>query len=636
MIDELPIPEILQRITLGQRVRRQLPGGGRLYIDRPLPFLCVYRRPPWAVDNVMGQLISTEASYLIAVEGRDWRRTGAKLFESLAAQLAQRFGGLLVLEIWERAHELVDPILHEESGEPLLPRMLFRVHADVRHAPAKTVNVLSRSLAKIRLFKQLAAVEEVTASRVAPPGMKPLLPPSAARRVGFHTIGLELEPAYRDPQTGAAYPTAVRTLRRGLGRSVNRAVLAFAREHTNIQPRHYHTLGRRSFVKAVWEADRQLAEIEGSFDLLLSATPTNADAAWLEFKRSQFLTPPRFRYHPPTVDPIALKQRLFDVPITRIEDATLADLFRQKQDEIDRKLTMLSDIDTPRFLFGSRQVFGDAAPELVTLAEEILTRIRPRTRSQGKARKINAHEFVDLARQEINSYRLTDPAFIPSVGVREDFYSGLIVSYGNLFVGERATFSANRVDALLQHEVGVHLVTYHNGSSQPFRQLAVGLAGYDGLQEGLAVLAEYFAGGLDRARLRLLAARVLAVHRLLEGATFVQTFAELREKYGLPQRGAYLVAMRVYRGGGLTKDASYLSGLVEVIDYLREGGEVEPLLIGKMGADHVPLIDELRLREVLRPPPLRPRFLEYPTFAHKLAYLRSGVHVLDLLKEEKS
>ena len=635
MSPELPIQEVLDRLALGQRVRRQLPNGGRLYVDRPLPFLCVYRKPDWTVDNVIGQLISTEASYLIASGGKPWRSVGVNLLEPLVTQLAERFDSLLLLEIWERAYELVDSIVHEESGEPLLPRMQFRIHASTRNPPTETLGVLARALAKIRLFKQLAAVDEVGTTRVAPPGMKPLLASSLVRRIGVHMIGVELQPAYRDPQTGTPYPTAVRSLRRGLGRSMNRAFLAFTRYHTNIQPRHYHTLGRRSFVKAVWDVDRQLADIESSFDLLLSATPTNADAAWIDFKRSQFQTAPKFRYHPPTVEPIDLKRRLFDVPITRIEDATMADLFRQKQDELDRKITMLSDIDTPKFLLGSRQVFGDVEHKLVALANEVLAAIRPRTRSQGKVRKVPAREFVELARKEIEGYRLADPRFMPSVNIKDDFYSGLIVSNGCLLVGKRTELSENRVDALLQHEVGVHLVTYHNGTAQPFRQLAVGLAGYDGLQEGLAVLAEYFAGGLDRARLRLLAARVLGVHKLLEGASFVETFAELKQKHGLPQRTAYLVAMRVFRGGGLTKDASYLSGLVEVLDYLREGGEMEPLLVGKMAADHVPLINELRLREVLRPPPLRPRFLEYPNFSQKMAYVRSGVHVLDLMKKEK-
>ncbi len=33
-------------------------------------------------------------------------------------------------------------------------------------------------------------------------------------------------------------------------------------------------------VKAVWEVDRELAEVSTSFDLLLNASPTNTDAAW--------------------------------------------------------------------------------------------------------------------------------------------------------------------------------------------------------------------------------------------------------------------------------------------------------------------------------------------------------------------
>lgn len=635
MSSEVLIREVLERLTLGQRVRRQLPGGGRLYVDRPLPFLCVYRMPHWASDGSVGQLISTEASYLIASAGKEWAVSGAKIFEAVVSQLAERFDGFLILEVWERAEPFFGSSEQEEIGEPPLSKARFRIHATAKSCPAETVSVLARSLAKIRLFKQLAEVEELSTSLLAPPGMKPLLAASVVRRLGVHLVGLELLPVYRDSQTNAPFPAAVRSLRRGLGRSMNRAFLAYARSHTNIQPRHYHTLGRRSFVKAVWEVDRQLAEVESSFDLLLLATPTNADAAWLEFKRMRFEQPPKFRYRPATVDPIDLKRRLFEVPINRIEDASLADLFRQKQDELDRRITMLSDIDTPRFLLGSRQVFGGVDGGLVALAEELLHSLRARTRTIGKTRTVDAREFVECARREVAAYQLAEPGFTPSIGIKDDFYSGLIVSYGNLFVGRKTAISENRVDALLQHEVGIHLVTYYNGAAQPFRQLAVGLAGYDGLQEGLAVLAEYFAGGLDQARLRLLAARVVAVRALLEGATFTETFRELKDKHGLAQRTAYLVAMRIYRGGGLTKDAIYLSGLVEVLKYFRDGGEFEPLLVGKLAADHVPLINELQFRKVLRSPPLRPRFLGYPNFPRKMARVRSGVHVLDLMKDEK-
>ena len=71
--------------------------------------------------------------------------------------------------------------------------------------------------------------------------------------------------------------------------------------------------------------------------------------------------------------------------------------------------------------------------------------------------------------------------------------------------------------ALLQHEIGTHVLTYYNGKGQPFRQLYAGLSGYEALQEGIAVLSEYLVGGLCGNRLRLLAARVVAVRAMLDG-----------------------------------------------------------------------------------------------------------------------
>ena len=176
-------------------------------------------------------------------------------------------------------------------------------------------------------------------------------------------------------------------------------------------------------------------------------------------------------------------------------------------------------------------------------------------------------------------------------------------------------------------------MTYVNGQSQPFRQLAIGLPGYDELQEGLAVFSEYLVGGLSRPRLRLLAARVLAVRRMLDGADFVEVFRELDRAHDFAQRAAFSVTMRVFRGGGLTKDVVYLRGLVQLLAYLREGGSLDPLFVGKFGADHVPIIEELQWRKVLRPPPLRPRYLDDPEAQARLQAARQGLTVLDLVKK---
>ena len=54
------------------------------------------------------------------------------------------------------------------------------------------------------------------------------------------------------------------------------------------------------------------------------------------------------------------------------------------------------------------------------------------------------------------------------VEIRPDA-TGIMVSGRDLIVGRAADVDSRRVHALLQHEVGTHLVTYVNGTYQPIR-----------------------------------------------------------------------------------------------------------------------------------------------------------------------
>jgi hypothetical protein len=132
--------------------------------------------------------------------------------------------------------------------------------------------------------------------------------------------------------------------------------------------------------------------------------------------------------------------------------------------------------------------------------------------------------------------------------------------------------------------------------------------------------------------MRILAARVVAARHLLDGASFIDTFRTLDRNYEFSQRTAYTIAMRIYRGGGLTKDAVYLRGLLQILRYLREGGDLEPLFVGKLASAHLPLVFELSLREIIKPPALQPRYLEHANAQKKLERLRGGMKVLELLR----
>ena len=385
-------------------------------------------------------------------------------------------------------------------------------------------------------------------------------------------------------------------------------------------------------VKAVWEVDRKLSEVSSSFDFLLQVTPINSNDAWNEFKRGRFEKTPDPHYRPTSEDPAILKRRLYQIPAERIEDPALQCVFRQKQEELDRKITLLRDRDTPRFLYGSLQLYGAVESSLYGLARELLERLPPKS-NVPRGPQLDAGSFKRVADAEFDRYRSMYAGFSATAKITGEVV-GVMVSRGSLLINPKLTIPKARVNALIQHEVGTHLLTYFNGRAQPFRQLYSGLAGYDELQEGLAVLAEYLVGGLTPGRLRQLAARVAAARQLIEGATFVDIFRTLHRDYGFPQRAAFTTTMRAFRSGGLTKDAVYLRGLCGILSYLRDGGDLERLFVGKFALEHLGIIEELQLRQVLKRAPLRPTYLASGSSEKKIDALRKDVETpLDLVEE---
>jgi uncharacterized protein (TIGR02421 family) len=167
---------------------------------------------------------------------------------------------------------------------------------------------------------------------------------------------------------------------------------------------------------------------------------------------------------------------------------------------------------------------------------------------------------------------------------------------------------------------------------QSLNLFRLGLPGFEELQEGLAVLSEYLVGGLNPLRLRVLAARVCAVKHLIEGATFMDLFRYLHNRHGFSKRMAFLITMRVFRGGGFTKDAIYLRGLVHILNFLKEGGEIESLYLGKASAEYFSRFEELKWRKIVVPPPLTPRVFTLPESKAKLKKLRKGMSVFKLLE----
>jgi uncharacterized protein (TIGR02421 family) len=285
---------------------------------------------------------------------------------------------------------------------------------------------------------------------------------------------------------------------------------------------------------------------------------------------------------------------------------------------------MLRERGTRQFMLLGMAVYGEVSDSLLALAREILAALPPRaapTETESDAAgSVNAADFAARAQDEIDHYHERDPNFRAAVEITDQIPAGLMVARRRLLIAAGFRTTRDRVEPLIHHEVGTHLVTAHNGRAQPLRLAANGLAGYEPLQEGLAVLAEYLVGGLTRARMRVLAARVVAAAAMVGGASFVETFHELTTDYGFTPHGAFTITMRIFRGGGLTKDVLYLKGLDYLLAYLREHRDLESLLVGKIALEDVPFIQELRRREIVHPPALQPRYLQLSAAKKRLEH----------------
>ncbi|MGH7480572.1 MAG: flavohemoglobin expression-modulating QEGLA motif protein [Longimicrobiales bacterium] len=615
--DHGSIEAALGRLNEAKGVRASLSGGSEVAIDRPLPFLFVHRPGPERTDVGTGELLLAEASYLVAGESHDAAEVRAWV-RALAEAGSERFGAFLVLEVWSA-----------DSGDG------YRVRCPEGEASEST-SALAEALTDLA-WTHGGTVELEPGERRGPDDLDPLLTIPECHEMGVLYFGVELPPTYRVPGTRDVYPVYLRTYREHLSRALRRAAYAFAQVQTGADLNDVAALGRRTVEDSVWAADAALAAVEHAYRFLLLVTPTNAEEAWERFREADFAEPPIFHYRLLPVDPALLKRRLFAIELETIADPSLGFLLRDKRDELDRQLSMLAERQTPAFLHGSIRLFGATSSELRARAREILDRLPSGSRRGGGrgggGLPVDASAFVRRAEQEIASYMAgADGVRIPAPQLRPDVV-GLLVSEGVLMVGRSLSLEPRRVEALIHHEVGTHVLTYANGGAQPLKQLSSGLAGYDEFQEGLAVIGEYLAGGLTVGRLRLLAGRVLAVANVEQCATFMDTFGMLREEHGFGARVAFNIAARVHQSGGFTRDMIYLRGLIHVLELLADGADLDALYMGKFAAKHIPVLRELRIREVLREPPLRPRVLDLPHVDERLARLRRGIDVAALAED---
>lgn len=594
-------------------LRQPVGKSGRVHVDRWLPFI-ILNRGDEGQASLARRIAIESPSYLVWATEDD--PAALEAIQEVIAAMAAKAERLLVISLNDRAAEF------EEEGSQALPHFAAQLGAGDQGDVGRAAGALETAIRDITIDLRHCKVER---SPFAPLRPKPF--DRALNEIdGVERLSLSVPQIHRRPG-GGEYPGITHDLATGIGDALLRAACAFLDDGKARAPVHYRALGRSAYLAAALKADRKLDKVARSFDFLLSVSPINTDKAFDRFIAEGEDKPPHFHYRPLTLDPDEAKRRLYAIDFRALEDPLLEQLLSEKRHELDAQLTMLATRNTPAFRSASIFLYGAISADLLEDAAAILA---AGGSSQPRGESIGAREIAAAAAALARSYRTVDPAFAPDIQVRDDI-AGLMVSGSKLFVGTNIVVPANRLQALLAHEVSVHLLTHFNGAAQRLAIFRTGLAGYEGIQEGLGVFAEWATGGLTRSRLRLLAARVVAVEAMERGASFIEVYRTLTRDHGFSRRGAFGIAARVFRSGGFAKDAIYLQGFRAVTSLVAAGAPLNPFWLGKIALSHVPAIEELLQRELVRTPLFKPLFLEDETAVKRIASLRHAKSFPDMI-----
>lgn len=556
------------------------------------------------------RLAKTAASYLIL--GNDSEPGIVDFLGELLKKMAKKFRSFLVLEIREGA----------------MDSMEFVISGPYQKLPS-TLDALAEGLGKIeaRYGAELStrisgADDEAPVDDKAPDEPVPLFEAKNLRAIGGTWIGLEVPPAYRDGD-GTEFPVYFRKFRTQFAETVQQALFEFIRVQTTSKIASYHALGKRQIHEEVLKIDKKITEIQNSYSFLLLVAPINISELKKRYFDNGFKNIGTYHYRLLPIDPDILKRKLYNLDIHEIDDPALAYIYDEKREEIDHELTMLKERGSQNFFYSGIRMYGSVSEELLEEAKAILYKVSEEPASSRQT-VMNAQDFKSLAAKEFEYFRKMAPDYKSKVHIRKDV-NIMMVARGELYLPADYTLTALEARALIQHEIGTHALTHYNGTRQPLRQMACGLAGYDALQEGIAVLAEYLADALGANRLRTLAGRVVAGDALGKGANFDEMFGLLHKDYSFSKERSFDITSRMFQGGGFLKDIVYLKGLLELRQHLSEGGTLEPLLAGKFALRHLATVKGLTDRGLLYPPKIKPRYLLNESCNQKLGYFKKGM-----------
>lgn len=411
-------------------------------------------------------------------------------------------------------------------------------------------------------------------------------------------LATELKKVYCNELTGADYPKRIKELQQKIKKAILNNANEFSKKHTNWQHSKANKLLAKDMDPAVVTADKQLYNLLKHFELLAYVNPVNSTTEKKRFFKHKATELPKFRYSPIRINPYELKQKLSNIKTGNISDVSIRHLYESVINSYFDKIDMLSTLGTDKFLYNSLRYFGRPSKKDLQNAQYLLH--LPAIASEPKR---SPSLTVDSA---ISSFKdaLEDYGFDCKIELNNKVISQVMVLNSRKLIQFRpdAKFTRPEINALIEHEIGVHMVTTMNSSQQDLKIFNLGLPVNTKTQEGVAILSEYLSGNISMKRLKKLALRVVVVDMMCSGASFIDCYKYLMDNHLDSPNEAFSLVTRIYRGGGFTKDYLYLSGFVQILRFWEKENTLDPLLIGKTSIEFYNVISEMIEREMVERP----------------------------------
>lgn len=408
-------------------------------------------------------------------------------------------------------------------------------------------------------------------------------------------IPLEIKKFFMDERNGEVFPLVLDQLAKSLYLSVLETATVFSNglKNARLKRKDLQTSNIEPVVLAV---DKALYQLAKGVETLHYVNPINIQQEKKRFFSKRGYNP-QFKYRQLRVDPYEFKEKLYKLPVSQIQDPLVKSLYRNVVDSFATKIELLTKVGTPHFLYNSLRYYGEPTSNDINNALFLLHAL-DLPKDEQQLNFVSAEQAKLLFEASAERYQLDCKVQLSNRLVAKAMVDN---NKRLLLINRNAKLSEFDINALIHHELGVHMVTTMNALEQPLKVFRLGLPGNTYTQEGIAILSEYVSGNLNLTRLKQLSLRVLAVEMLVKGKEFHQTYTRLRTDFSVSEDEAFSLTTRVYRGGGFTKDFLYLSGFRDLVKLFGQR-DITPLLIGKTDTHSLPTLDAMIERGILQQP----------------------------------